>query len=153
MMNHTRGVCMKKGQVPRVYRVRRTMADHRYIGTQNQIIAGMMADIDNLRKMISDLQQEQMKIKHRVFPTPPMTPRPLDTPPHRRPVSVPYTSMGVLSIPEDYRPVTVPTKLPQVHIRTPRPPIAPRKSRYRPGKRPGSGPPTPYAFGKGMMMV
>jgi len=129
------------------------VVDHRYIGTQNQIIAGMMADIDNLRKMISDLQQEQMKIKHRVFPAPPMTPRPLDTPPHRRPVSVPYTSMGVLSIPEDYRPVTVPTKLPQVHIRTPRPPIAPRKSRYRPGKRPGSGPPTPYAFGKGMMMV
>ena len=127
------------------------MADKRYTGTQNQIIAGMMADIDNLRDMISHLQQEQMKIKHHVFPIPPMTPRPPNIP--RRPVSVPYTNMGVLSIPADYRPVTVPIELPPVRIRTPRPPIAPRKSCYRPGKRPGSGPPVPYAFGKGMMMV
>ena len=120
------------------------MSNQRYTNMQNQILAGILSDMDKLRDMISHLHMEQVKIKHRVFPTPPPTES-------RRPVSVPYTNMGVLAIPRDYRPVSVPAQLPSVN-RTPRPPTAPNVRRSRPSPR-ARQPPAPYAFGKGMMMV
>lgn len=134
------------------------MSNQRYTNMQNQIIAGILTDMDKLRDMIGQLHREQMKIKHRVFPTPPPTPPPLDEP--RRPVSVPY-NMGVLAIPRDYRPVSVPvappSELPPID-RVPRPPTAPKVRRSRPNPRrvitPRDRPSqVPYAFGNCMMMA
>ena len=127
------------------------MPNQRYINMQNQVIAGILSDMDKLRDMISHIQREQVRIKHRVFPTPPSTPCPPSE--SRRPMSVPYTNMGVLAIPKDYRPVSVPLQLPPVK-QIPRPPTAPKVRRARPKITPRARQPSgPYAFGKGMMMA
>lgn len=130
------------------------MTSQRYVNAQNQIIAGILSDMDKLRDMIGQLHREQMKIKHRVFPTPPSTPCPPSD--SRRPVSVPH-NMGVLAIPRDYRPVSVPvappSELPPIN-RVPRPPTAPKVRRSRPNITPRGRPSqAPYAFGKCLMMA
>ena len=96
---------------------------------QNEIISGIILDIDKLRGMILQIHHEQQYMK-RTFLGPQMI---MPKPPTERPVSVPTKPPPRnVRVP---RPSSVPQKLPQI----PRPPTAqrpvsraPRKSPVRP---------------------
>ena len=91
-----------------------------YIHMQNQVISGMLRDMDKLTSMITNIHHEQEYIK-RVFMKP--------TPPPMRPVSVP-NKPSPRARPVQ-RPVSVPHRLPNI---APRPPTSGTKGRGAPRK-------------------
>lgn len=98
------------------------MTEMDFIHMQNQVISGMLKDMDKLTSMIVNIHKEQEYIK-RVFLMP--------MPPPARPVSVPHKPSPRPKPVQ--RPVSVPQKLPSI---APRPPTAPKKGRGAPRKLP-----------------
>ena len=115
------------------------MTEMDFIHMQNQVISGMLKDMDKLTSMIMNIHKEQEYIK-RVFLMPMPPPARPDYVPHnpsprpkpvQRPVSVPQNPSPRPKPVQ--RPVSVPQKLPSI---APRPPTAVKKGRGAPRKLP-----------------
>jgi len=121
------------------------------VSMQNQLIAGILTDMDKLQHMMGQLHREHEKIKRHVFPRPPSIPAPPKS--FQRPGSVPSSEAPRVRTPPPRRPLTVPSN----RVELPRIPTPPTAPRHRPPSarrhRNVREPPTPYAFGKGMMMM
>ena len=98
------------------------MTEMDFIHMQNQVISGMLKDMDKLTSMVTNIHKEQEYIK-RAFLIP--------MPPPMKPIIVPHNPSPRYK--STHRPISVPHKLPIIE---PRPPTAIRKGRGAPRKLP-----------------
>lgn len=115
------------------------MTEMDFIHMQNQVISGMLKDMDKLTSMVTNIHKEQEYIKRAfLIPMPPPM-KPIIVPHNpsprykstQRPVSVPHNPSPRYR--QTQRPISVPHKLPIIE---PRPPTAIRKGRGAPRKLP-----------------